>query len=162
MEEKKLIRLATAGDAQATEELIRHYYPFLYKYLVKLSMNSTNAEDYAQETIVRIIRNLDRYNFKSSFSTWMITIATRIYLDDQRKKKSTMNLMNKMLSETVVETNYETGFETSEQIQEILHRLPDDQRIPIVLFYFYQYKYKEISKILRIPEGTIKTRIYYG
>lgn len=81
------IKLAQQGDASALALLLREHYSFLYKYLIKVTMDPLLAEELAQDTMVRCMEKIRSYDGSSSFSSWLITIATRLYIDRKRRWK---------------------------------------------------------------------------
>lgn len=87
MEEKDLIISAKRGDQLAFAMLFKNNYPFLVKYLIKITMNPDAAEELAQETMAKCVEKIGLFNGKSKFSSWLITIATNLYIDQKRKSK---------------------------------------------------------------------------
>ncbi|WP_375088158.1 sigma factor [Peribacillus sp. RS7] len=95
MDERDLVKAAKKGDDGALAALFQGSYPFLLKYLLKLTFNLENAEDLAQETYSKATENLSRFKGASKFSTWLISIATHLYLDQKRKQKREFTWLNK-------------------------------------------------------------------
>ena len=92
MEEYEQIGKAQKGDQSALAELLQAHYLFVFKYLVQLTLQRQLAEDLTQETMIRAIKHIKRYQAtKSRFSSWLITIATRLYLDEKRKRQREQN-----------------------------------------------------------------------
>ncbi len=87
MKEKDWVALAKKGDNQALAHLFQENYSFLVHYLIKLTYSLELAEDLAQETMAKAIEHIMKFNGKSKFSTWLISIATRLYIDQKRKQK---------------------------------------------------------------------------
>ena len=79
----KLILSCQNGEKEAFNELIRLYYPYVSKFLVKLTSNEVLSQDLIQETFVKLIRRIDNYNVKSetSFLFYLMTIARNCYID---------------------------------------------------------------------------------
>ena len=87
LDELEIIKYAQQGDQDAFAKLFQIHYSFLYKYVLKMTLNQQTAEDLVQDTMLKGYDNIKQYNGQSKFSTWLITIATRLYLDQQRRKK---------------------------------------------------------------------------
>lgn len=81
------VRRAAEGDDSALAALLQRHYSFVYKYLVKVTMDPNLAEEIVQDTMIRCMENIRRYDGTSAFSSWMITIGTRIYIDRIRRKR---------------------------------------------------------------------------
>ncbi|MDP4094729.1 MAG: sigma-70 family RNA polymerase sigma factor [Bacillota bacterium] len=154
---------AVLGDRNALAEILYDNYSFTYKFLVKLTYNSTLAEDLTQETMLRAIEKIHLYSpEKSKFSTWLLTIAQNIYVDYTRKHKYEQNYEN---IEDLIPALYSIKGEQNDSIRsmlEALKNIPGDTRIPIVLKHYYGYSYEEIASIMSIPPGTVKSRIHNG
>lgn len=88
--EKELIRQCQAGEKAAFDELIRMYYPYVSKYLLKLTGDETLTEDFVQETFLKMIRTIDQFdrNGKASFATYLIAIAKNTWIDHVRRNRA--------------------------------------------------------------------------
>ena len=163
-EEEQRIALAKKGDTTAMAELFQQHYSFLYKYLLKVTMNPSTAEDTAQDTVIRCMENIARYNGTSSFSSWMITIGTRIYLDQVRRKKRERKWFLQEREQGIRKMRWQmqNRNEKWSDLLDSLSRLSDDHRIAILLKHYYGYSYEEIGEMLGVPAGTIKSRTSYG
>lgn len=163
-EEVELIRQAQQGDAAAMAMLFKQHYSFLYKYLLKVTMDPMVAEDITQDTIVRCMENMNRYDGTSSFSSWMITIATRLFIDRARRKKREKKWLGQETVQSARRMRWQMerrGEDWSDMLDG-LSRLSEDHRIAILLKHYYGYTYEEIGTLLGIPEGTVKSRTAYG
>ena len=85
--EQALIRLAKGGDGQAMEALIRAHQEALFAFILRMSGRPHLAEDIVQEAFVRVLRNLDRFDPRFRFSTWLFTIAKRLYVNAVQKQR---------------------------------------------------------------------------
>ncbi|MFD6209039.1 RNA polymerase sigma factor SigY [Peribacillus sp. NPDC060253] len=162
MEEKKLVKAAKKGDDEALAELFQVTYPFLLKYLLKLTFSLQNAEDLAQETFSKAIENLPKFKGTSKFSTWLISIATRLYLDQKRKQKREINWLKQEQSVRKLKWETQSNTQAWDDVMEALGHLNDDLRVPIILKHYYGFSYEEIAGIIKIPEGTVKSRVHKG
>ncbi|AOH53780.1 RNA polymerase sigma factor SigY [Peribacillus muralis] len=162
MGEKNLIKAAKNGDDGALAELFQSSYPFLLKYLLKLTYNRQNAEDLVQETYSKAIENLSRFKGTSKFSTWLISIATRLYLDQQRRRKRELNWLKQEQSLRKLKWEAQSNNQVWDDVMEALGQLNDGLRVPVILKHYYGFSYEEIGAIISIPEGTVKSRVHKG
>ncbi|MDF2854587.1 MAG: polymerase sigma factor SigY [Neobacillus sp.] len=157
-----LIKNAKEGDHLAFAMLFKENYPFLVKYLMKITMNPDTAEELAQETMVKCIQKIQLYNGQSKFSTWLISIATNTYIDQCRKLKREKNWKGQEASSRKLKWHFESRNEEWNDALEALSRLPEDVRVPIVLKHYYGYTYDEIGQWMDLSSGTVKSRVHNG
>ncbi|OLS33600.1 RNA polymerase sigma factor SigY [Bacillus sp. MRMR6] len=157
-----LIKNAKEGDHLAFAMLFKENYPFLVKYLMKITMNPDTAEELAQETMAKCVQKINLYNGKSKFSTWLISIATNTYIDQCRKQKREKNWIGQEETYRKLKWHFESRNEEWNDAIEALGRLPEDVRVPIVLKHYYGYSYDEIGEWMKISPGTVKSRVHNG
>ncbi len=160
-EEEQLIKMAKAGDETAFARLFQLYYPFLYKYIVKITMNVDLADDLIQETMLKSYLHIKAYNGASKFSSWMITIATRTYIDYVRKRKRERGIYKRLADEAgdMLKWRMQHNQDESADLIESIGNLEPMYRIPLLLKHYYGYSYKEIAAMLDMREGTVKSRV---
>ena len=165
MKEVKVIKACQNGDKEAFNELITFYYPFIFKYLLKLSSDEEITKDMTQDTFLKLITNIDKYKIKgkAKFSTYLITIAKNCYLDYLRKNKKYMNeidiygISNDLKIDDSIYEDCEIDFVLKE-----IDKLPSDQKIAMKLKYLDGLTLKEIAILQKTKPETIKSRIYEG
>jgi len=166
-EEHKLIRKAAAGDRDAASALIRAHQGSLYAYLLRMTGRSDIAEDVTQEAFVRVLTNLDRFDPRFRFSTWLFTIARRLYLNLREKKKPSSE--SDMLGEcakaapqpnSVEADDYRASYRDT--LQRALMTLSVEQREVVVLFHQHDWPIWLIAEQLSMPEGTVKSHLHRG
>ncbi|MGG3914804.1 RNA polymerase sigma factor SigY [Rossellomorea vietnamensis] len=162
MEEKKWIKQAKKGNHEAFALLFREHYPFLVKYLIKVTMNRDLAEELAQDTMAKCVEKIQQYNGKSKFSSWLITIATNRYIDLQRKSKREKDWKREEMSGRKLKWEMESRNEEWNDALAALGRLSDEVRLPIILKHYYGYSYEEIGQMTDLPPGTVKSRVHHG
>jgi RNA polymerase sigma-70 factor (ECF subfamily) len=162
MEEKELVSRAAKGDHVAFAMLFQQNYPMLVKYLIKITFSPELAEELSQETMAKCVEKIGLYNGKAKFSTWLIQIATNLYIDQTRKKKREQNWQINEQHIRKMKWTLESRNEDWNDCLEALGKLKNDVRIPIILKHYYGYSYEEIGKILGIHSGTVKSRIHNG
>jgi RNA polymerase sigma-70 factor (ECF subfamily) len=166
--EQRLIRKAAAGDRSAAGQLIELHQGSLYSYILRLSGRPEVAEDVVQEAFVRVITNLDRFDPKYRFSTWLFTIARRVFLNICEKRRPVSD------SERIGElSGRSTGVNTSwdererretcrDVVQQALMTLSIEQREVLVLFHQHEWPIWLIAEQMEIPEGTVKSHLHRG
>jgi RNA polymerase sigma-70 factor, ECF subfamily len=162
VDDKNLIKMAMKGDATAFGLLFHENYPFLVKYLIKITMSLDLAEEIAQETMAKSIEKIHLYNGKSKFSSWLITIATNQYIDQLRKNKREQNWQIQEQALRNIKWRFESRNEEWNDALSALGKLSEEVRIPIILKHYYGYSYDDIGNMMKIAPGTIKSRIHNG
>lgn len=142
-------------------EIWEVYHPKLQVYIKNFQKNSDDHEDLVSDILLHIFESIHRYNDNYSFSTWLYTVARNYQIDMMRKKKNPIEniddhlLSNENTPESIMEKNTQ-----QEMIREAVSKLSSVDKELIFLHYYEELKYREISKITGIPEGTIKYRMW--
>ncbi|WP_052343540.1 RNA polymerase sigma factor SigY [Bacillus massiliigorillae] len=160
--EQRLIIAAQRGDEAAFSELFQMHYSFLFKYIIKMTFDPIIAEDLLQETMLKCYLHIKKYDGSSKLSSWMITIATRTYIDYLRKKKREKWLFKKAkqdCNDSIRWKVMQSGIEFND-VMEVISKLDAIYRIPLLLKHYYGFSYEEIGKMIEIKEGTVKSRVH--
>lgn len=166
--EQKLIRQAAAGDRDAAGELIRLHQTSVYAYILRLSGRPEVAEDIVQEAFVRVLTNLDRFDPQYRFSTWLFTIARRVFLNvcEKRRPLSDTDRMGEVSGRSCgTLQNWDEAdnhHHTRDAVQKALMTLSLDQREVIVLFHQHDWPIWLIAEHQGMPEGTVKSHLHRG
>ena len=173
-EEAELVALAQArkGDPEAFALLVEYYSPRLFNVCFTYLANRQDAEDCVQETLIKAFRSLADYSGRSSFYTWIYRIAINTCLDLRRKSKRNPSLSLDEAIETEDSLVYQQVpdrqplpdelAETAEMtrlVRQEIANLPDYLKDIIILRDLEGLSYQELSKILHLPEGTVKSRL---
>ena len=165
MDELDLIKRCQKGEKPAFQALISFYYSYVSKYLLKLTGDEHLSEDLTQDTFLRLIRSIDRYDLygEASFATYVMTIAKRLYIDHLRKnKQAPMDIENLELdSGQDVERMVLKEMQIDEALRQI-EMLPPGQAIVIKMKYLEQKTLAEIADQLQTQPKTVKSRIHNG
>jgi RNA polymerase sigma-70 factor (ECF subfamily) len=158
-----IAELLGAGDRErAFEILLQRYEGKIYRLCCAMLRNCAQAEDAAQESLVRIWKALDRYDGRASFSSWIYAITRNRCLTALERRR--LDSLNDGASETDVEMlaapDDAFATERSEQLQEIIALLPERLRRVLVLYYFQERSTSEVALMLGCPEGTVKTQLF--
>ena len=170
MNEEKLISRAAKGDASAFNELLGMHEKRMYAVCLRMCANPEDAQDCLQESMLRVFRSISGFKGQSSFSTWVYRVTMNTCLDELRKKKNKQSASLDSLLETgwSPSDEYDTpehhamAGEKRKAIQSAISELPEDMRSAVVLRDIEGFSYEEISGILGINVGTIKSRISRG
>jgi len=159
--EPELIDLLKLRQQTAFSYLYDNYASALYGIIVSIVPDRELANDVLQEAFVKIWKQVSTYDAsKGRLFTWMMNIARNASIDMLRSKNYQRSQQNRELTETV----YEKGGSTSTNVEQIglrklVNSLKEDYRILLELAYFEGLTQDEISKMLNMPLGTVKTRL---
>lgn len=174
-----LVRRCVAGDAAAWEEIVRTYNRRIYNICYRFAGSADDAEDLAQEVFIKMYRTLSSYDSsKGAFVTWVTTITRNLLVDHFRKTKGdriTDSLDSapseredaQPLSERIADRGQlpdaqVQSRETREMVHAALQKLSPELREAVILRDLQDMDYREIATALRVPEGTVKSRINRG
>jgi RNA polymerase sigma-70 factor, ECF subfamily len=163
--EKALIKKCQCGDRQAFDELIRLYYDYVSRFLLKTTTNEVLSEDLTQETFLKMIRNIEKFDPGGSagFGTWLITIAKNCYIDHLRRNRIYLEDIESLPLED--ERNVTDEVERKLQYEQILaamETLPPEQALAIRLKYVEDMTLAQIAGRFGVQPKTIKSRIHDG
>lgn len=171
---RESIQKVKKGDQQAFETIVSFYQNRIYYHCYRMTGNTYEAEDLAQETFVRAFVNIKSFDSKRKFSTWLYRIATNVTIDRLRKRKpdffleqtvegtENLNMYSQIPSEQDIPEEEVERLDLQEQIQKHILSLPPIYRSVVILRYIDELSLNEISNVLDIPLGTVKTRLYRG
>lgn len=163
--EKELVRRCQNGDRAAFDTLIRTFYPYVTKYLLKLTQNEDLTEDLTQEVFLKVIRTIEdfRIDGKASFATYIITIAKNTLIDHSRRNQAILSELSEadIQGGESIENQVLTNMEYAEAVKYI-DSLPPKQASVIRLKYIEEYTLNEIESITGVPAKTVKSRIHDG
>lgn len=158
------------GDQQAFAELVYTYQDAVYNLCYRMLSERMEAEDATQEAFMKAYNNLYRYDTNRSFKTWVMSIASNHCIDQIRKRRLKYLSLDEPLpghmqlslgvEHSVSPEREAQRNERGEYIQDLLDQLSEDDRVGIVLKYWYDYSYAEIADVLDTTESAIKSRLF--
>lgn len=166
-----LVAAARGGDAAAMDQLLRRHYSRVHAVCRRIAGGTRDADDAAQEAMIRIVRNLDRFDGRAAFGTWVYRIATNTALDELRKRKRQPRLQMvdndddlRVPNEPVDELAHRHIESVVDRItiDQALAELPEEFRTAVVMRDVGDLDYAEIAAALDLPIGTVKSRIARG
>jgi RNA polymerase sigma-70 factor, ECF subfamily len=155
----KVVTAARSGDLGAFETLVRRYQGDIWRLCFQLVHDEHLADDITQDTFVRAFRFMRRYRAESKFSTWLFSIARNCAMDEMRRSARRSRLARRVESEAPPRARTD---QTSIEVRDVLANLPLGLREPIVMIDMFGMSYREVAAVLRVPEGTVKSRVHRG
>jgi RNA polymerase sigma-70 factor (ECF subfamily) len=171
--DQELVQNAVAGDDEAFHALVDRHAPALFRSALALSRNRADAEDLLQDTLVAAYRGLKNFAGRSSVKTWLVTILTRQgfkALHRSRHRRATLSL-NALESAGSADGDVEdagvvhhaspaTSVEKKLDVNATLQSMSDLHREVLVLREIQGLSYEEIAAVLKVPRGTVESRLY--
>ena len=167
-----LIKKFQDGDVGAYNQLVFRFKDRLLNFIYRFVNDLDLAEDLVQDTLLKLYTHKDSYREIAKFSTWLYTIAANLARTELRKKKrrktfSVTELSREDREFIIASSDVDPSEDLSSQdfernIQLALAELPDDFKTIIILRDIQELSYDEISKIVDVPLGTVKSRINRG
>lgn len=156
-----IARVNLFGDKNAYNKLVVKHQSSVRRFLMNLTMgDSMWSDDLAQETFIKAYLNLGSFQGISGFSSWLMKIAYRNFCDSLRTKRLETNL--DYLENSIHHTSDNHFSSLNLDLNTALKILKPQERTVILLFYMEDQSQKEISKIMNIPLGTVKTHLLKG
>jgi RNA polymerase sigma-70 factor (ECF subfamily) len=174
-----LVRRCVAGDAGAWEDFVRLYNRRIYNLCYRFTNSADDAQDLTQEVFIRVYRTMASYNIeKGAFNTWLTTLARNLLVDHFRRSKQervtdsmdaglreeedSLSLSDQITDTRPAPDDRLASKEAQKMVQAALARISPDLREAVILRDLQDMDYKEIAVVLRVPEGTVKSRINRG
>ncbi len=173
--DQNLIDRARDGDLAAFDDLVRKYSQRLYSHVYHMTSNREDAYDLLQDIFAKAYRSLRKFQGKSTFYTWIYSIATNMTINHLKKKKrkAAMSLddidngiaNDVVFTDTSATANPRRGTtikEIQKKLNEAMQLLSEDHRTVVALFDIEGLPHAEIAQILNISPGTVRSRLHYA
>ena len=151
------------GDTDAFAELVRRYQNRVYRYIKRMTGSEEEARDLTQETFLRVYRSLPKWNHRAQFRSWLFRVASNAAIDELRRRRDNRQQSLSGFDEPVAQQPTIEQIHYTEQryvfLQKALNRISETYRQPLVLRELEGMTYAEISHVLKLTEGTVKSRI---
>ena len=174
-----LVRRCIAGDAAAWEEIVQSYNRRIYNICYRFAGSGDDAEDLTQEVFIKMYRTLPSYDpSKGAFVTWVTTITRNLLVDHFRKTKQdrvtdsidsapsehedAQPLSEQLQDHAAAPDAHVRSREVGETVHAALGKLSPELREAVILRDLQDFDYREIAAVLKVPEGTVKSRINRG
>lgn len=170
-----LLQRAQAGDAAAFERLVEPHLPRMYNYIARMTGDPAEAEDLTQDAILRAHRALGSFRGGATFQTWLYRIATNICVDALRRQRrqgartysldDPLDLEQGQITRDVADRANDPqelaeADELRDEVTRAISELSPKLRAVVVLFDLQGLSYEEIAQTLRLPLGTVKSRLF--
>ena len=174
-EDQPLVARAQSGEAAAFDELVIKYSPRLYGLIYNMTSNHEDTNDMLQDVFAKAYRAIKGFRGKSSFYTWIHTIAVNMTLNFLKKRGRRYHLS---LDDVDASIQNDKEFieltstsspvreadltELQRRLNEAMMKLSDEHRAVVTMFHIQGMPHAEISKILGVSEGTVRSRLFYA
>ena len=164
--DKEIILKAVNGEIDSFGEIYKSFSGFVYATALRMSQNTEFAKEITQEVFIKVLKNIKSFKFKSEFSTWLYRISVTTTINSLKKNSKIIrrempyNDALKSIGSKAPDTEERVfGNYDNEAINDIIKKLPRDQRICIILRSIEGLSYSDIAKSLHTNLNTVKTRI---
>ena len=164
MEEAYVISQVRAGKADAFAEIVTHYEAPILRYLYRLTGDREVAQDLTQDTFIKAYKGILKTKNDISFRAWLYRIATNNALQFHRRKRLLSFIPFTRSEEMNIPSAEDSAGRTDERIviEEVLLKVPREQRICMVLHFVEGLKYREVAEIVGISEDAVRMRVTRG
>src|SRR4249919_1544928 len=165
-----LIERCLNGDQQAWEQIVRQHWRKVFNVAYKFVAKHDEAEDLTQDIFLKIFKSLDTFDRRANFQTWLISVSRNLCIDHYRSVRKERETINRDVdtSELSAAAPGQSQIASLEQrdrvelLREALGSLPKTLRTAVLMRDLRELSYHEIARELRLPEGTVKSRINRG
>jgi RNA polymerase sigma-70 factor (ECF subfamily) len=165
-----LIESCLRGDQTAWEQIVRQHWRKVFNLAYKFVGRHDEAEDLTQDIFLKIFRALHTFDRRANFQTWLISISRNFCIDHYRSvRKERETMAREVDASELMPVSHERGpyaeleqTDLKQLIRRALAELPDNLRQAVVLRDLQEFSYQEIAEQLKLPEGTVKSRINRG
>lgn len=145
---------------KAFEKIVKKYQSQIRRLFLNLTLrNKSLSDDLAQETFIKVFLNIHSFRASAKFSTWLYRIAYNVFLD---YKKTNYRQFENKLPDNSINFSLEQNTQVDNELNQILYTLKSEEKDVIILSYIEEMSHKDISHILNMPLGTVKTHIKRG
>lgn len=160
--DEALVPLINKGHVAAFDELYSRYGQKMHSYFFRmLWKNRELAEDLTQDLFVKVIKHAEGFSAEKNFSTWLYSIANNMCKNEYRKKEVRSQHLQVVKPRESVDAVSPDMRRFREAVHNCTNELPEEKKALYILRFQENLSVPDISKILSIPEGTIKSRIFY-
>lgn len=164
--DNELMQLIVLGDQSAFPELYHRYKERMYYYFYRMLGNSSEqANDFLQELFMKLIEKPESYNPKFPFQTWFYSVANNMCKNEYRRREVRQEFQATETPEPQLDFIDDKTIEPEQIVEKIfdtLEELGEEHRSAFLLRYREGFSIKDVAEILELPEGTVKSRLFYA
>ena len=165
-----LVEKCLGGDQVAWEQIVRQYWRKVFNVAYKFVGSHEQAEDLTQDIFLKIFRSLETFDRRANFQTWMISVSRNLCIDHYRSVRKERQTIDRdvpaedlsPVSATASPLATLENRDLAALLRQALQTLPKSLRLAVLLRDIRELSYLEIAERLRLPEGTVKSRINRG
>lgn len=170
-DDSRIARKVQKGDREAFDLLLTRYERPIFSFIYNFFQNRTLCEDLTQETFLRAYRFIRSFRPRDKFSTWLFSIAKNLCIDELRRmrKGATVDIDTVAPDALVAEDgpaqnplSATMAIQEGEILRRVITKLPEKYRTCVILFYFNDLSYEEISKVMKISLSNTKILLFRG
>jgi RNA polymerase sigma-70 factor (ECF subfamily) len=161
VKEKKLVISLIQGDRLALKEFIDNYGQFMYHVSYKILLSTMEAEEAAQDSVMKVLKSISKFDIKSSLKAWCYTIAYRTAIDYKRKMKPYQDISTSYdlahpdeADDKIKEEELKSG------VDDLLSHLDEESRLIVSLFYLEEKNLKEVVDLTGLTESNVKIKLF--
>ncbi len=148
-----------ARPAWGIEQVVASHHRAVYRYAFRLTGRVADAEDLAQQAFLIAQQKLDQVRDPAKADRWLYAVVRNCFLKSRRRRRPTAAAnLDLQIEAAAMEVPEDNGIDR-ELLDRALDDLPDPYRLVVVMYYFEDYSYKEIAQELRLPVGTVMSRL---
>jgi len=167
---ESLIQRCLTGDQIAWEQIVRQYWRKVFNVAYKFVGKHDEAEDLTQDIFFKIFKSLDTFDRRANFQTWLISISRNLCIDHYRSVRKERETVDREvdaadLAPATPEPGPVAALEQRDRVallKQAMSALPESLRTAVLMRDIQELSYQEIADRLRLPEGTVKSRINRG
>ena len=167
-----LVERCLSGDEAAWETLVRNHTRRVFGFCYRFTGKESEAQDLTQEVFLRVFRSLKSYRSgEGAFATWLARLSRNLLIDHYRRSKQEratesieeqLPMIEERAATSARPEGMLAGREASEMLAAALQKLSPDLREAVILRDLQEMEYREIAEVLKVPEGTVKSRLNRG
>jgi len=160
LKDEQIVEIVRTSDKELYREIITRYQDKLLRYALYLIRDKEKAADAVQESFIKAFINLNAFNLKMKFSSWIYRIVHNQAINIINKNKKELPLLDNVDFDSGKNTEFDLSKkEIKERVDKCINQIPMMYSEPLSLYYLEEKSYEEISDILRLPVSTVGTRI---
>lgn len=164
LSDESLMLHIAKGKSEAFNELYKRYGDKLYRYFLRLLNNSALAEDFTQDLFIKVMQQAIGFNSEKKFSSWIYTIANNMCRNEWRNKTNREAIIAQLEFDTSTNTHLQHQIDKKTLQNKLtieIQKLNEEDQLILHMRYDQELTIQEIANIIDVPEGTIKSRLFY-